>query len=68
MLKRLVREVAFYLGFYNVYLNVVQLLSTWEFTLIVDTDLLPFFILLAGFNINISSNKKKDELVENSDR
>jgi len=68
VLKILVREVAFYLGFYNVYLNVVQLLSTWEFTLIVDTDLLPFFILLAGFNINISNNKKKDELVENGDR
>lgn len=68
MLKKLMREVAFYLGFYNVYLNVVQLLSTWEFTLIVDTDLLPFFILLAGFNINTSNNKKKDELVENSDR
>jgi len=68
MLKKIVSEVAFYLGFYNAYLNVVQLLSTWEFTLIVDTDLLPFFKLLAGFNINISDSKKKDELVESSDR
>jgi len=60
MIKRVLGEWVSYVGIYNVYINVVAIVQTWELELIFDTNLVPFFLILATINTAIEINKRAE--------
>lgn len=60
MIKRVLGEWVSYVGIYNVYINVVDIVQTWELELIFDTNLVPFFLILATINTAIEINKRAE--------
>jgi hypothetical protein len=59
MIKRVLGEWVSYVGIYNVYINVVSIIQTWELELTFDTNLVPFFLILATINTAIEINELK---------
>ena len=47
MLKKILLDALGFFGIYTLYLNVLNFLMAREFKLIIDSDLLPFFLILA---------------------
>jgi len=57
MIRKVLGEWVSYFGIYNVYLNVVEIASTWKLRFVLDTDLVPFFLILAVINVGIATKK-----------
>ena len=66
MIKRVLGEWVSYVGIYNVYINLVSIIQTWELELTFDTNLVPFFLILATINTAIEINKRSQSSDTNS--
>lgn len=64
MFKKFKDDTLTYLGFYNIYLIITHFLTYWEFKLIIDFNLLPFFVLLAGLNLDYVEEKRRLEFLK----
>jgi len=58
MIKKIFVSTLQYFGVYVVYCNVASIIATKDVTWSIDANLLPFFAILAWFNIMVEKESK----------